>query len=72
MREAVALKSKHDIRVLIDVYEVVNATEKSWSIVQSVVGGYVAVISFGGDSHWQHAVAWSEMGSDMFTVLRPT
>ena len=71
-REAVELTSKHDIRVLIDVYEVVNATESSWNILQGVVGGCIAVTSFGGDSHWQHAAAWREMGSDVFTVLRPT
>ena len=72
VREAVELKSKNDTRVLLDVYEVVNATENSWNILQSVVGGCIAVTSFGGDSHWQHAAAWSEMGSDVFIVLRPT
>ena len=72
VREAVELTSKHDIRVLIDVYEVVNATESSWNILQGVVGGCIAVTSFGGDSHWQHAAAWREMGSHVFTVLRPT
>ena len=72
VREAVALKSKHDIRVLMDVYDVVNATEKSWNILQGVDDGCVAVTSFGGDAHWQQAVAWREMGSDTFTVLRPT
>ena len=71
VREAVSLKSTHDILVLIDAYEVVNATERSWRILQGVVAGCVAVTLFGGDLHWQQTAACREMGSDTFIVLRP-
>ena len=72
VREMVELNSEHDIHAVIDAWEVHNKTDMSWSVLKAVAGGPVLISALGGNIHWQRAVAWHEVGSCMFTVLRST
>jgi hypothetical protein len=72
VREFVELNSEHDIHAVIDVWEVRNKTDMSWSVLKAGAGGDVVVSWLGDHVRWQRVAAWHEMGSCMFTVLRST
>ena len=72
VREIVEVNSEHDIRAVIDAWEVHNKTDMSWSLLKAGSGGLVLISALDGHTHWQRAAAWHDMGSCMFTVLRST